>query len=125
MKKKILLVLSILLGLMFINAGLNKFFNYMPMPEGIPENVMKDMMALMEISWLMPLIAMVEITSGVLFMFNKTRAFGTIIIFPVMIGILLHHIFVAPSGLLIALVLFAILVWTIVENRDKYLLMIK
>jgi putative oxidoreductase len=125
MKKKILLVLSILFGLMFINAGLNKFFNYMPMPEGIPENVMKDMMALMEISWLMPLIAMAEITGGVLFMFNKTRALGAIIIFPVMIGILLHHIFVAPSGLLIALVLFAILVWAIVENRDKYLPMIK
>ncbi len=32
MKQKILLVLCILFGLMMVNAGLNKFFNYMPAP---------------------------------------------------------------------------------------------
>lgn len=32
MKQKIITVVSVLFGLMFINAGLNKFFNYMPVP---------------------------------------------------------------------------------------------
>lgn len=32
MRKKILFVLSLLFGLMFVNAGLNVFFNYMPEP---------------------------------------------------------------------------------------------
>ena len=125
MKKKILLGVSILFGLMFINSGLNKFFNYMPMPENMPESMMKVMTAFMEIGWLMPLIAVAEIAGGLLFITNKYRALGAIIIFPIMIGILLTHIIIAPSGLPLALVLLAIEIWVIIENREKYLPMIK
>jgi putative oxidoreductase len=125
MKKKILLGVSILFGLMFINSGLNKFFNYMPMPKDIPENMMKVMTAFMEIGWLMPLIAVAEIVGGLLFITNKYRALGAIVIFPIMIGILLTHIITAPSGLPLALVLLAIEIWVIIENREKYLSMIK
>ena len=125
MKKKILLGISILFGLMFISSGLNKFFNYMPMPQDLPESMMKVMTAFMEIGWLMPLVAVAEIVGGSLFMTNKYRALGAIIIFPVMIGILLTHIVNAPSGLPIALVLLAINLWVIIENREKYLPMIR
>ncbi len=125
MKKKILFVVSILFGLMFINSGLNKFFNYMPMPEDLPEKMMKLFTAFMEIGWLMPLIAVAEIVGGLLFITNKYRALGAIIIFPVMIGILLTHLINAPSGLPIALVLLAINLWVIIENREKYLPMIQ
>lgn len=125
MKKKILFVVSLLFGLMFINSGLNKFFNYMPMPKDMPENMMKVMGAFMEIGWLMPLIAVAEITGGLLFIITKYRALGAIIIFPVMIGILLTHILIEPSGLPLALVLLAINIWVIIENREKYLPMIK
>lgn len=125
MKKKILLIISILFGLMFINAGLNKFFNYMPVPENLPEKMIKAMTALMEIGWLLPLIAVAEIIGGLLFMINKFRALGAIIIFPVMIGIILTHIFVDTSGLPLAIVLLAINLWVIIENREKYLPMIK
>lgn len=125
MKKKILPGISILFGLIFINSGLNKFFNYMPVPKDMPENMIKVMTAYMEITWLMPLIALAEIAGGLLFITNKFRALGAIIIFPVMIGILLTHIITAPSGLPMALVLMAIEIWVIFENREKYLPMIK
>jgi len=42
-----------------------------------------------------------------------------------MTGILLTHIITAPSGLPMALVLMAIEIWVIFENREKYLPMIK
>ena len=125
MKKKILLGVSIFFGLMFINSGLNKFFNYIPMPKEMPANMMKLMTAFMEIGWLMPLIAVAEITGGILFITNKYRALGAIIIFPVMIGILLTHLLVAPSGLPLALALLAINLWVIIENREKYMPMIR
>jgi uncharacterized membrane protein YphA (DoxX/SURF4 family) len=125
MKKKILFVASLLFGLMFINAGLNKFFNYMPIPKDMPESMMKLMKAFMEISWLIPLIAIAEILVGILFITNKYRALGAIIIFPVMIGILLTNIISAPTGLPIAIVLLAINLWVILENRAKYMPMIK
>jgi putative oxidoreductase len=125
MKKKILFGVSLLFGLMFINSGLNKFFNYMPMPKDMPEKMMKVMGAFMEIGWLLPLIAVAEITGGVLFITNKFRALGAIILFPVLVGILLTHILIAPSGLPLAIVLLGIELWVIIENREKYLPMIK
>ncbi len=39
MKNKILFVVSLLFGLLFINAGLNKFFNYMPVPKLLAINI--------------------------------------------------------------------------------------
>ncbi len=125
MKLKILFVLSLLFGLMFINAGLNKFLNYMPMPEDMPESMMKVMAAFMEIGWLMPLTGVAEIVGGILIIPNKYRALGAIICLPVMVGILLTNIVNAPTGLPIALVMMAVNLWIIFENREKYLPMIK
>ena len=120
MKKIIFNVLSVLLGLMMLNSGLNKFFNYIPVPEDLPENLMKDGAAMMEIEWLMPLIAGAEILGGLLIIIPKTRALGVLVLFPVMVGILLNHLFVAPEGLIIPLVLWVILLWIMYENREKY-----
>lgn len=125
MRKKVLSIISILFGLMFVNAGLNKFFNYMPAPKDLPESMIRLMTAFMEITWLMPLVAVVEIVGGLLFMFGKYRALGAIVILPVMVGILLTNIINAPSGLPIAGVLAAVNLWAIIENRKKYLPMIK
>ncbi|MCM4152568.1 DoxX family membrane protein [Arenibacter sp. N53] len=122
MKKKIIFIASLLFGLMFINAGLNKFLNYMPVPDDLPQNMVKLMNAFLGISWLMPLVGFVEVLGGLLFIIPKTRALGAIVIFPVMIGILLTHIISAPSGLPIALVLLGINLWVMYENRDRYLL---
>ncbi|MEZ2443480.1 putative membrane protein YphA (DoxX/SURF4 family) [Chitinophaga sp. W3I9] len=124
MKNKILFVVSLLFGLMFINAGLNKFFNYMPVPKDMPESMMKLMGAFMQISWLMPLVGAAEVIGGALFIPNKTRALGAIVILPVMVGIVLTNILYAPSGLPIALVMLAINIWVIIENRKKYLPMV-
>ncbi|MGJ8661652.1 MAG: DoxX family membrane protein [Bacteroidota bacterium] len=119
MKSKILLVLNVLFGLIFINSGLNKFFNYMPMPEEMPAKMAENFEAFMTISWLMPLIAVVEIIAGFLCLTKKYRALGSVMLFPIMIGIMLTHIIVAPDGLIIAIVLFAILLWNLFENRAK------
>ncbi len=120
MKKTVLNILSVLLGLLFLNGGLNKFFNYMPTPEDLPEAIARDNEALMEIIWLMPLIASAEILGGLLILFPKTRALGAIVIFPVMVGILLTHIFVAPEGLPIALLIWAMLLWILYEHKQRY-----
>lgn len=97
----------------------------MPVPEDLPENMVKLMSAFMKISWLMPLVGFAEVLGGLLFAIPKTRALGAIVIFPVMIGILLTHIISVPSGLPIVLVLLAINLWVIYENREKYSVLIK
>ena len=125
MKSKILFGVSLLFGLMFINAGLNKFFNYMPMPKDLPESMVKVMGAFMTIGWLMPLVAVAEIVGGLLFMTPRYRALGALIIFPVNIGILLTNIVDAPSGLPIAAILMLINLWALYEDREKLLPLIR
>ena len=121
MKNKVLNVVSALFGLLLLNGGLNKFLNYMPVPADLPQELIKDSMAIMEISWLMPLGGFAEIVGGMMILFPKTRALGALIVFPVMVGVLLTHITVAPEGMPIAIVIWIILSWIIWENRKKYL----
>ena len=121
MKNKILTVLSALFGLLLINGGLDKFLHYMPTPDDLNPELIKDFEALVEISWLMPLIGLAEIIGGVLLIFPKTRAFGALIVLPVMVGVLLTHIFVDPSQIIVAIVIWLILLWILFDNREKYL----
>lgn len=125
MKKKVFFVLYLLVGLMFINSGLNKFFNYIPIPEDLPEKVVAMNTAMEEIGWLLPLVAIVEILGGLLFIIPRFRPLGAIIIFPIMIGVLLTHITVAPSGLPMAIILLLINLWAIIENKEKFIPLIK
>lgn len=124
MKNKILFALCLLTGLMFINAGLDKFIHYMPMPKDMPEKAVKATAAFMTIGWLMPLVGAGELLGGLLLIFKKTRALGAVVLFPILCGILLANISMAPSGLPIVGVLFAIVIWVIAENWKKYLPMI-
>ncbi|MCX8522843.1 DoxX family protein [Chryseobacterium formosus] len=124
--KIIKFIISLLFGLMFINAGLNKFLNYMPMPKPTPEQ-MKIFEAFNQLHWLMPLVGAVEVIGGLLFIFPKTRALGAIMILPVMVGIVLHVFTIDKSqmGMSIAGVLFLINIWMIIDNKDKYKALVK
>lgn len=117
-------IICLLFGLMFINAGLNKFLNYMPMPK-MDDAHMKIMGALMTVSWLIPLIGTIEVIGGILFIIPKFRALGALVILPVATGVLVHNItYEATLGITIALVLFVINLWIIADNWRKYTPMI-
>lgn len=117
--KIVKLILCVLFGLMFINAGLDKFFHYMPVPK-MEGEILAAGMAMGSIKWLMPLVATIELVGGLLFAIPKTRALGAIVIFPVMVGIMLHNAIYMPEGLAIAGIFFIINLWMIFDNWGKY-----
>jgi uncharacterized membrane protein YphA (DoxX/SURF4 family) len=119
MKSKILLVVSFLYGLMMINGGLNKFLEYMPVPE-LAEPVANLFTCFVESQWIFPLLAIAEIIGGILVIIPKTRALGAIVLFPIVVGIFLHHLTIDPSGLVFGVILFLIEIWILIENRAKY-----
>jgi putative oxidoreductase len=125
MKNKILFVASLLFGLMMINAGLDKFFHYMPMPEDMPDKMMKAFNAFTEIGWLMPLVGFAETLGGILIIVPRTRALGALVVFPVLVGILLTNIVQDKTALPLVLILALILTWIMYENRQKYLPIIR
>ena len=112
-------VVFVLFGLMFINAGANKFFFYMPIPP-MDEHAQKVFDALMTLKWITPLTGIVEVVAGGLVLFPKTRALGAIMLLPILVGIICHHLVLMPDGLIIAAVLFVIELWMIADNWKKY-----
>lgn len=110
-----------LFAVMFINAGLDKFLHYMPMPTDLPEEAKKVFGAFMQVPWLMPLVGAMELIGGLLVLYPKTRTLGAIILLPIMVGILAHNFTVAPAapGIGIAVVLFLINIWILVDNKHK------
>lgn len=112
-------IFFVLFALMFMNAGLDKFLHYMPIPE-MPADMQTVFNAVVTLKWLTPLTGFIELLAGILILFPKTRALGAIMILPVMIGILCHNATFMPSGLLIAGVLFLINLWMIGDNWKKY-----
>ena len=125
MKGKVLFIVSLLFGLLFIVFGFDKFIHFMPMPKELPEKMMKAFLAFKEIGWLMPLVGIAEIVGGLLIIIPRTRALGALIIFPVMVGIVLTNVVQDQSGLPIAGIFSAILVWIIIDNKEKYLPLVK
>lgn len=126
MKRIIRFVIYLLFGLMFVNSGLNKLFNYMPEPEeGTYERADAMWAAFLEIGWVFPLVAVIEILSGILFIIPKYRALGAIILFPVMVGIQITHFTAFRPLIPMGLVLLAIHLWAMYENREKYLPLVK
>lgn len=117
-------IICLLFGLFFIAMGANKLHPFMPMPKMTPEQM--DLFgAIMKIKWLMPLVGVAEIVGGLLFAIPKTRALGAIVIFPVMVGILLHDTIMEPSAMIMAVVLMLINLWMIGDNWNKYKPMIQ
>lgn len=123
-KKIIFNVLAVLFGLMMLNGGLNKFFDYMPQPDDMPKGAVDLFFAFLATGWILPLIAIVEIIAGVLIMIPKTRAFAAVMIFPITVGIMFFHLIQAPDGMVIGLVLFAINSLILFDNKDRLLPMI-
>lgn len=113
-------ILFTLFAIMFINAGLDKFFHYMPVPE-LPEETKKVFAAFMVIPWLLPLVGAIEVIGGLLALFPKTRTLGAIVLLPVIVGILAQNFTVDPAGagIGIAVILFIILLWILFDNKHK------
>jgi hypothetical protein len=62
---------------------------------------------------------------GVLLIPNKTRALGAIVLLPVVLGIFCFHLVQDPSTIAVAIVILAINVWVIVDNKHKYMPMLQ
>tara|TARA_B100000768_G_scaffold137711_1_gene128802 strand:+ start:611 stop:1003 length:393 start_codon:yes stop_codon:yes gene_type:complete len=119
MKNKIFTGARILFGLMMANSGLNKFLNYMPIPE-MSESAESLMGALGESIYIFPLVAIVELVAGGLIITKKYNALGAILMMPVTINIFLIHIVLNPAGIILSLVLLLINIWVLFENKSKF-----
>lgn len=124
MKDKILMALCGLVGLAMVVFGLNKFLNFLPMPE-MPQAVQELFNHYMGIGWLLPLVAIVEIVGGILLVWPKTRALGAIVLLPIIVGIVAHHFHLGDLWQGPVPVFLIVILWAIIDSKDQYMPMIK
>jgi putative oxidoreductase len=116
---KVLTVIRIIFGVLIAIFGANKFLNFMPAPEEMPEAVMNYMTALMSTKTL-ELVGAVELIAGLSFIFNKYGALMAIILMSVSVNAVLFHIFLGPADIMGALILLILNILMLYVYKDKY-----
>lgn len=98
MNSKLTMVLRILLGLILLVFGLNKFFHFMPMPpmEGAPADFMG---ALGKTGYMFPLIALTEIIAGALLLLNKWKGLALLFAAIISVNAIVFHLVLFPAGI--------------------------
>lgn len=119
MQKKITLVLRILFGAQFILFGANKLFWFLPMPPA-PERMQIIFGGLKEMSYFFPLLGITEVVCGVLLLAGLWVPLALTIIAPVVVNILMIHVFVDTAGLPIAIILTGIEIYLAYRYRSSF-----
>lgn len=115
----------ILLGLAFFVFGLDGFLHFFPMPtEPMPEKVVAFSSGMMATGYLFQLIKGTEVLVGVLLLANRFVPLALTVLAPVMLNILAFHAFLAPSGLVIPVVLLALQLYLAWTHRAAYRLLL-
>lgn len=84
------------LGAVFVVFGLNGFFNFIPMPP-MPMKASAFMMALGGTGYFFPVLKITEIVCGLMLLANKYVALALVILAPIVLQIVLFHVFLAPG----------------------------
>jgi len=119
MNSKVTMVLRIILGLILIVFGANKFIRFMPSPE-LREAAGNFMVALASTGYMFPLIGAVEVIVGILLILNKWVPFAVVLLAPVAVNMVLFHLKLAPGGIVPAALVAIINGFLIYVNWDKF-----
>jgi len=112
-------IVSVILGVVLISFGLNKFINFMPAVE-LSAPGLEFMGAFIKIGYGMTIVAVVEIVAGILIAANVFRALALVALFPIMLNALLFHVFLDPENMLPAVVTILMNIFLMYAVRDKY-----
>ncbi len=91
-------LMRILLGVILVVFGLNKFLNFIPAPE-LPENAANFINSLASTGYVLQVVGVLEVLIGLLLLFNKWVAFALVVLVPISVNILLFHLFLDIPGI--------------------------
>ena len=107
-----------LLGLIFVVFGLNAFLRFIPMPP--PEGLAGDFMKALFVSHYVYVVAVLQIAGGAILLLGRFVPLGLTLLGPVIVNILLFHIFLQPAGLPLAVVVGAFALFLLWANRQAF-----
>ena len=113
------IVARVLLGLMFVVFGSNIFLHFIPMPEQKPSLATDFSKALME-SHYVYVIGFLQVAGGFLLLIGRYVPLGLTLLGPVIVNILLFHIFLEPTGLPMAIVISVLALFLLWRYRANF-----
>ena len=119
MNSKIFMVLRIILALMLLVFGANKFFQFLPAPEGMSEAAGAYFGALMSAKT-MTLVAIVEIAAGLALLLDKFAALMAIILMSVSVNAVLFHLTLDMANIGPAALLLLLNIVMLYHYKEKY-----
>ncbi len=117
--KHLPMIARLLLGLIFVVFGVIGLFGIGPEPE-MGEEASALMAGMMGTGYMWPLIKCTEIVCGLLLLTGLFVPLALVVLAPVVLNILLFHIFVAPEGTVIGIVLTALLLYVAHHYRESF-----
>ena len=118
-------IARVLMGLAFFVFGLNGFLNFIPQPETpLPEGAMAFAGALMKTGYMMQLIAVTQLVVGALLLANRFVPLALVLIAPFLVNSVAFHIFLEPSGLVMAGIFAALEIYLAWAYRKAYVLLL-
>jgi len=114
-----MIVVRTLMGLLFIFAAVVVLFKLAPVPEltGVAKTFNDGIFA---VGYFVPMLKVVELVSGILFVTGRFVPLATILIAPIIVNIFAYHAFIDNSGLPVAIFLVLANIFVAYNYRDAY-----
>ncbi len=116
--KYAIIIARLLLGLVFAVFGSNAFLHFIPMPP-MQGQAGAFIEALINSGYIY-VIALLQVVGGLLLLLGRFIPLGLTLLGPVIVNIMLYHIFLDPSGLPMACVISVLALFLLWVYRDRF-----
>ena len=120
MAQKLLKLNQILVGLLLLVFGFNKFFHFISAGSSHTQAMQDFMIALSNTGYIFPIVGILEILAGFALVFNRMTALLLVLVIPIMLNAFLAHLFLDISGIFISLVVLVSLIIVMIDKRRFY-----
>jgi len=107
-----------LLGIIFLVFGLNGFLHFIPMP--LPPGVAGQFFMALGVSHYFAVVFLLQLVAAVLLLAGRYVPLALAVIAPVVVNILCYHVFMAPSGLPMAVILVVLWLFATFNVRSAF-----
>ncbi|KGO81242.1 DoxX family membrane protein [Flavobacterium beibuense] len=112
-------IVRILLGVILIVFGLNKFHPFIPLPQP-PEAAANFLNSMADTGYILTVVAIFEVFIGFMLLIKKWVPFVILLLAPISLNILLFHLFLDIPAIATAIVVVALNVMLIYKYRQNY-----
>jgi putative oxidoreductase len=116
--KYAIIIARVLLGIVFVVFGSNAFLHFIPMPP--MQGQAGAFIGALINSGYVYVVAILQLIGGLLLLVGRFIPLGLTLLGPVIVNIMLYHIFLDPSGLPLAGVISILTLFLLWAHRDHF-----